>query len=108
MMSLYMLEGKPFEKTHVIHNIYMTFSSDASLCLEGFFHKRCIAAPRVILSFCKHASDLCFITSYFMMPESGEQVSGCGLLSVSCPIAQGTFLWYLPIFADLTHPEMQP
>ena len=100
---------KNFRKTREIHSFSMTFSSDAFLCWVGYFHKRCILTPEVILSYSKHALGLCFITSYTMIrPESDEHISGCGLLSVSCPIAQGTILWYSTIFTNRTYPEMQP
>ena len=100
---------KNFRKIHEIHSFSMTFSSDAFLCLEGYFHKRCILTTEVILSYSKHALDLCFIPSYTMIsPESDELISDCGLLSVPCPLAGWTILWYSSIFADLTNPEMQP
>ena len=95
MMSLNVLGCKPLEKSE-IHNFSMTLSSDASLCLEGYFHKRCIPAPDDILLYRKHALDLCFITSYSMVrTESSEHISDCGLLLMSRPIAQGTSLWYI-------------
>ena len=95
MVSLNVLGWKPLEKSE-IHNFSMTFSSDASFCFEGYFHKRCIPAPEGILFYRKHALDLCFITSCSMIrPESGEHISDCGLLSMSCPIAQRTILWYI-------------
>ena len=99
---------KTFRKTREIHNFSMMFSSKVSLCLEGYFHKRCIPVPGVILSCCKYALDLCFITSYSMIAQNlvNTCISDRGLLSVSCPMAQGTLLWYLSLFADLTHPEM--
>ena len=96
MMSLNVLGWKPLEKKSEIHNFSMTFSSDASFCLEGYFHQRCIPAPEGILLYRKHALDSCFITSYSMIrPESGEHLPDCGLPSMSCPIAQGIILWYI-------------
>ena len=81
---------KTFRKTRKIHNFSMTFSSNASLCLEGYFHKRWIPAPEGISSYRKHALDLCFVTSYSMIRnESGEHISDCGLLSMSCPKPKG-------------------
>ena len=70
----------------------MTFSSNASLCLEGYFHKRCIPATEGISLYRKHALDLYFVTSYSMIRrESGEHISDCGLLSMSCPKHKGSF-----------------
>ena len=40
MMSLNVLEWKPLEKAREIHNFSMSFSSDAFLFLEGYFHKK--------------------------------------------------------------------
>ena len=89
MISLNVLGWKPLEKKREIHNFSITFSSDASFCLEGYFMKG-------ILLYRKHALDLCFVTSYSMIrPECGEHISDCGLLSMSCPIAQGAILWYI-------------
>ena len=66
---------KTFRKPREIHNFSMTFSSDASFCLEGNLHKKCIPARGGILLYRKHALDLRFITSYSMIhPESGEHI----------------------------------
>ena len=71
----------------------MICSSDVFLCLEGLFHKRRITDP--VLSYCKHALDLCLLTSYSMTRSESD----CGrLLSVLCAIAQGTILWYNDIY----------
>ena len=42
---------KTFRKAREIHSFSMTFSSDAFLFLEGYFHKRCILTSKVILSY---------------------------------------------------------
>ena len=59
MMFLNVSGWKPLEKNREILNFSMTLSSDASFCLEGYFHKRCIPAPEDILLYRKHALDLC-------------------------------------------------
>ena len=41
---------KTSRKACEIHSFSMTFSSDDFLCLEGYFHKRCILTPEVIIS----------------------------------------------------------
>ena len=41
---------KTSRKTREIRSFSMTFSSDDFLCLEGYFQKRCILTPEVILS----------------------------------------------------------
>ena len=98
------VEMKTFRKTREIHSFSVTISSDTFLCLEGYFHKKVPPNPEVILSYSKHALDLCFITSYTMIrPESDEHIFDCGLLSVWCLIARGAILWYLSTFANLTH-----
>ena len=43
------------------------FSLGVSICLDGYFHKRCIPAPGVTSLYCKHALSLCFIKSYPMI-----------------------------------------
>ena len=89
---------KTSRKTREIHSFSMTFSSHDFLGLQGYIHKRCILTPEVILSLSKHALDLCFITSHTMIrAESDEHISDCGLLSVSCPIAQ--FMVFIYIYS---------
>ena len=97
---------KTSRKTREIHSFSLTFSSDDFLCLEGYFHKRCILTHAAILSWYKHALGLCFITSYTMIrAESDEHISDSGLLSLSCPIAQGTNLWYSSIYSPTLHTQ---
>ena len=99
---------KTFRKTHEIHSFSMIFSSDAFYCLKSYFHKRSIITTKVISSY----SCFGFMFHDLVYHDTPRiwwtHISNCGLLSVSCPIAQGTFLWYSSIFANITHPEMQP
>ena len=53
-----MISVKTFWKTREIYNFCMTFSWNAFLCLEGYFHKRRTLTPEIILSYSKHALDL--------------------------------------------------
>ena len=79
-------------------------------CFERLFPQnvRCIPAPGVTLTYCKHDLDLCFINSYSIIhPVSGKHMFGYGLLSMSFPISQGIPLWQVVIFADLIYPEMK-
>ena len=48
--------------------------------------------------------------TYYDTPNicENEHMSGCGLLSVSCPITQGMILGHVAIFADRIYPEMRP
>ena len=84
----------------------MIFRPVFSFVWEAIFVK--VASYPLKLSYRTHPLELCFKPSYTMIrQESDEHVSDCGLLSVSCPIAQGTILWCSSIFANLTHTEMQ-
>ena len=96
MMSLNVLGWKPIE-TNVKYTISpWLFRRMLPIVWKDILHKMCIPAPEGILLYRKHVLDLCFITSYSMIrPESGEHISDCSLLSTSCPIAQGTSLWYI-------------
>ena len=96
MMSLNVLGWEPLEKKTWNTQFFHDFFVRCFLLFGRIFHERCIPAPEGILLYHKHALDLCFITSYSMIrPESGEHISACGLLSMSCPITQGAILWYI-------------
>ena len=52
-----------------------------------------------------HSFSMTFSSDDFLRAESDEHISDCGLLSVLCPIAQGTNLWYSTIYSPTLHTQ---
>ena len=52
-----------------------------------------------------HSFAMTFSSDDFLRAESEEHISDCGLLSVSCSIAQGTNLWYSSIYSPTLHTQ---